>query len=95
MTRTARVYASHGVLAHEYETCWGIVPATEAYDEVTVALPDGYTFGENAAGEVMVEDEAGNVNLLVETLTRFADSPSLRFVADGTWRMVPLAIVED
>lgn len=94
MTTTTKIYASHGVLGHEFETQWGITPATGACDEVTVALPDGYSFEENAAGEVLVEDEHGNVNLLVETLARFAERPYLRFAADGTWHSVKLRVVD-
>lgn len=95
MTTTTKIYASHGVLGHEFETQWGITPATDSYDEVTVALPDGYAFEENAAGEVLVEDASGNVNLLVETLAKFAESPYLRFAADGTRHSVPLVVMED
>lgn len=96
---TTKIYASYGVLGHEYENVWGVAPAdTPAYDEVTVKLPDGYSFEESVSEETLVVADDGTTELLARVLapvTRREEGPFLRFPSEETWRKVPLAVVED
>lgn len=94
---TTTIYASYGVLTHEYETVWGISPASEAYDEVTVKLPDGYGFCENNFGDVLVEGEDGDATMLSAALAKVADEPYILYPnPDGnSVRKVKLIVVKD
>lgn len=94
--KTTTIYANHGVLAHEYETVWGVAPVATAdvWDEVTVGLPEGYSFRENAFGEPLVMDDAtGSCAALSASLAKVADEPFVYFPDDLSWHKVPLTVV--
>lgn len=50
---TVKMYANYGTLAHEYTPVYGWTPA-EAYDRVSVEIPDEYQPYENTFGELCV-----------------------------------------
>lgn len=92
---TATIYASYGVLAHEDETLWGLAPYEGACDadRVTVSLPDGYYFCENAVGAILVEDDGGEATTLAGSLVKISDGPYLIFPQGPSWTDVPLTVV--
>ena len=93
---TTTIYANYGMLGHEREAFWAVVPTEEAYDEVRVALPEGYALCENGLGEALVEEEAtGETVPLTMALAKFAKSPYLRFPSGDSWHSVSLNIVEE
>lgn len=96
---TATIYASYGVLAHEYEIVWGLAPdaTAGAWDEMTVRLPEGYTFEESIYGEPLVEDDdtdlCSPLSMVLAKVTDDPDKPFLRVPYGDSWRKVPLTVV--
>lgn len=71
---TRKVYASYGVLAHEKKPIFTIGgPASDIYDCWDLALPDGWKWAENEAGETLIISPNNEIWLPREILTRYGD----------------------
>ncbi len=84
------LFAAYGALGREKAPVFSAkVPATDAYDTVTVYVP--HHLAENAVGETLVEIGDG-AYLLDEVLRCQDDAPVLRWF-DGTWHAEKLEVV--
>ena len=87
-----KLYESYGVLAHEKTPVFSDeIPASEAYNVITVEIPAEYPLSENAAGETLI-DIAGNTYLLSEVLKNKGDAPVLTWYDGRSYHTVPLKI---
>ena len=73
------LFESYGVLAHEKRPVYSdTVPASDAYNIITVEIPDEYPISENASGETLI-DINGKTYMLYEVLTNNGDAPCLKW----------------
>lgn len=76
---TYKLYESYGMLAHEKRPVYSdMIPATNAYNVITVEIPDEYTLSENGAGDTLIDID-GETYLLSEVLSNCGDSPALKW----------------
>lgn len=79
-----QIYASYGVLAHEYKPVYSVDrPASRAYDKIYVSLPEGWAWGENITGQTLIISPDGETYLANDILTNLGDKPALKW-ADNT-----------
>lgn len=72
--KTRKVYENYGVLAHEKKPVYSVgSPITEVYNELSLALPDGWEWCENAAGETMIESPDGILLPVRGTIVSWGD----------------------
>lgn len=91
--KTMKIYESYGVLAHEKKPVFSVdIPASDAYDEIRVYIPDEVEISENAMGEKLVDIE-GNTYLLSEVLTNFGDKPCLKWFDGKKERRIMLEVI--
>ena len=75
---TRKIYGSYGVLAREKMPVFTFdAPASDAYDSWDVALPDGWSWGENKAGETLIIRPDGEAYLANQIVTNRKDQPCL------------------
>lgn len=74
-----KLYESYGVLAHEKKPVYTIdAPASEAYNVITVYIPDEFKICNNIYGEKLIEIK-GETYLLSDILTNYGEKPCLWF----------------
>ena len=77
---TRKVYASYGVLAHEKRPLFTVdAPAGEINDSWDIALPDGWEWVSNEAGETLVRRPDGQTYLGNEIISNWGDRLCLRW----------------
>ena len=90
---TYKLYESYGVLAHEKTPIYSDqIPASDAYNVITVDIPDEYPLSENAAGETLIDIDGGTY-LLQEVLSNRGDHPVLRWFDGRNYRTKTLTVV--
>lgn len=88
-----KFYESYGMLAHEKRPVYSdTIPATDAYNVITVEIPDEYPLSENEAGETLIDID-GSTYLLREVLSNRGDAPALKWFDGKTHRYVTLKVV--
>lgn len=87
------LYASYGVLGHEYRPVFTLQgPTTDHYDVYEIELPEGWSWAENSAGELLIEAPDGVLYLPHEIITNRGDTPVLSWVDDRLerhWKKIP------
>lgn len=74
-----KLYESYGVLAHEYEPVYTEqAPLTNAYNVVTVEIPDEYPISESITNETLIDID-GETYLLLQVLSNVKDAPALQW----------------
>ena len=82
--QTKNIYASYGVLSHEKRPVYTAdTPASEIHEIVSVTLPDGWAWAENAAGASLITSPDGETWLANDILSNYGDQPCLRWY-DGS-----------
>lgn len=88
------IYKSYGVLAHEKQPVYTFdAPASEIYDTVEVEFPDGWSVGENAAGETLVDSPHGITYRGKEILSNWGDAPAFRWNDGRSDRHIILEVI--
>ena len=88
------IYKSYGVLAREKQPVYTFDrPASEIYDAISVLVPDGWSIGENAAGETLVESPDGITYRGKEILSNWGESPAFRWYDGHADRHVILEVI--
>ena len=91
------IYANYGLLAHEKQTVFSVVPRGEVYDKLTVDIPESlHPYVTAALEEVGIEPDNSYAALLSDSLTcRPGGKPAVRYVdRTGKIHIVALTIVE-
>lgn len=86
------IYANYGLLAHEKQVIYYLVPASEISNPVRVVIPN--VSGVNCVDEYILTLD-GQDYLLSEVLTSVNDKPALRWVANGSHHTRMLTIIGD
>lgn len=88
-----KLYESMGVLAHEKKPVYTVAgPASDAWEEILVDVPDEVEISENAMGEKLVDID-GQTYLLQEVLGNHGDKPCLKWFDGQKHRRIMLEVI--
>jgi hypothetical protein len=89
------LYESYGVIAHEKTPVYSeTIPASSAYDVITVDIPDQYPLSRNELGETLIDID-GVTWLLREVLKNKGDHPALRWFDGRRYHTIQLKTVRE
>lgn len=75
--KTIDLYASFGVLAHEYKPVYTFdAPVSSAYDKYVLTVPDGWSIDRAESGDAVVTAPDGTTYTPSEILTNRGDRPA-------------------